>query len=113
MASVSYGSSPPPSAVTTTGTKAAFVMTGAVVGIVETTIVVPIGAKEFRIKTGAGSNAALTISHALGGTAAALTSWHLHMGNTWHETQLSGSVAFTIYIKSNKALTDVQLMYWT
>lgn len=112
IASVSYGSSPPPSNVTTLGSKLSFVTTGAVVGTAETTIVLPAGVKSFKLHTAKGSNAILTIANAATGTSSALTSFDINMGNIWQVEGLAGTNPITIYIKSNKALTDVQVLYW-
>ena len=111
---VAYGSSPPPSSISTIGSKATFVTTGAVVGTTETTIVIPAGVRAFRLHTANGNGTArLTISSSAGGTADKLTSWDLKHGNIWKEEDLQGVTTVTIYIKSNKADTDVQLLYWT
>jgi hypothetical protein len=56
--------------------------------------------------------ARITISSVLGGTASPTTSWDLKHGNIWQEEQLAGTLAITLYIKSNKAATDLQLLYW-
>lgn len=111
MAQVSYGSSPPPTDVSISS-KSSFVTTGAVVGLTETTIVLPAGVKSFSLHTVRGSKAVLTISDVAAGTGAALTSFDIGMGNIWKEELLSGSTALTIYIKSSKAATDVQVLYW-
>jgi hypothetical protein len=113
MAAVSYGSSPPPTDVTTLGSKESFVTTGATIGTTETTIIIPANVKAFRLHTASGSSIAkLTISNVLNGTTSTTTSWDLKHGNIWQEEGLAGTNALTIYIKSNKASTDVQLMYW-
>ena len=113
MASISYGSSSPPTDVTTLGSKLSFVTTGAIVGTTETTIIIPAGTKAFRLHTASGNGTAkITISNVSGGTASTLTSWDLKHGNVWKEEALAGTNPITIYIKSNKANTDVQLLYW-
>lgn len=92
--------------------KTSFVTTGATVGTVETSIVIPVGARAFQLHTKKGSNAVLTISSSSGGTASALTSWDIGMGNIWKEDLITGTSAITVYIKSSKVGTDVQLLYW-
>lgn len=98
--------------VVTVQAKSSFVTTGAVVGTTETTIVIPLAARAFSLHTAAGSSAILTISSSSGGTASVLTSWDLKMGCVWSEEALVGAASLTVYIKSNKVGTNVQLMYW-
>ena len=93
--------------------KGSFTTTGAVVGTTETSIVLPIGVKAFRLHTAKGSNAVLTVASSSTGTGSAITSWDLGMGVVWVEEGLTGEAALTIYIKSNKAATDVQVLHWT
>lgn len=88
-------------------------ITGAVVGTTETSIIIPAGCKAFQLHTAAGSQAKLTISSSSGGTASAITSWDIGMGNIWKEDLITGTADITVYIKSNKAATTVQLLYWT
>jgi len=88
-------------------------ITGAVVGTTETTIVIPAGTKAFQLHTAKGSNAILTIASAITGTSSPITSWDIGMGNVWKEDLLTGTNAVTVYIKSNKVATNVQLLYWT
>ncbi len=83
------------------------------VGTTETTIIIPVAAKSFRIHTAKGSSAVLTVASSSGGTASATTSWDIAMGSIWQEEALVGTSALTIYIKSSKASTDVQILYWT
>ncbi len=110
---VAYGSSPPPEEITTSGSKTAFVTTGSTIGTTETTIVVPATAKAFRLHTASGHGTAkLTISNVPAGTGAKTTSWDIKHGNVWEVEGLAASGSITVYIKSNKPATDIQLMYW-
>lgn len=94
------------------GTKSGFTTTGATIGTTETTIVIPVGAKAFRLHTAKGSNAVLTVASSMGGTSSATTSFDIGMGNIWVEEGLIGDSSITIYIKSSKATTDVQVLTW-
>lgn len=100
-----------PSTVTTQS-KENFKITGATIGTTETTITIPIGTRAFRLHTKKGSNAVLTVSDVITGTASSTTSWDIGMGTVWQEENLIGTAALTVYIKSSKAATDVQLLYW-
>lgn len=93
--------------------KTAFVVTGATIGTSETTIAIPAGAKALKLQIAPTAGAAtLTVSHVLAGTAATATSFDICPGDRWQEEFLDGS-GFTIYIRSSKAATDIQVMYWT
>ncbi len=93
--------------------KQTLTITGAIVGTAETSIVIPLNVKSFRIKTKKGSAAVLTIAASAGGTASSITSWDIAMGSIYQEEFLTGTSALTLYIKSSKASTDVQILYWT
>lgn len=92
-----------------------FVTTGATVGTTETTINIPVGVKSFRLQVAASETGAvvLTISHTSGGTASNLTSFDIYPGSSLPEEFLKGDNSLTLYIKSNKSNTPVQLLYWT
>jgi hypothetical protein len=112
MPNIQASGNPVTSGSVSISSKASFVTTGATVGTIETTLIVPIGAKSFRLHTKKGSSAVLTVSSSSTGTGSSLTSFDIGMGNIWNEELLSGDAAVTIYIKSSKAATDVQLLYW-
>lgn len=85
---------------------------GLVVGTTETTISIPAGTVKFSIQAASSAGAAvLTIADVLGGTGSELTSWEICPGNSWDET-LNDSATLTIYIKSSKANTNVQVVTW-
>ena len=85
---------------------------GVVVGLTESSIVIPSGSFKFKIQAVSPRAATLTIAHAATGTGADLTSFKMYPGTHWEET-LNGEAALTIYIKSNQANTTVQVMTWT
>lgn len=94
--------------------KGTFTVTGAVVGTTEASIVIPSGTKAFKLQAANGSGAAvLTVSHSNGGTGVATTSFDIYTGSSYSEEFLKGDVALTIYIKSSKANTSVQVLYWS
>ena len=93
--------------------KGTFTTTGAVVGTTETTIVVPTGTRAFKLQASDSAGAAvLTISNVITGTSSEITSFDIYAGSSWSEETLNGLVALTLYIKSSKSGTNVQLMYW-
>lgn len=94
--------------------KDTFTVTGATVGTTETSIVIPSGAKAWKIQAASSAGAAvLTISHTVGGTSVATTSFDICPGNSYDEEYLKGTNPLTIYIKSSKAGTPVQVLYWS
>lgn len=93
--------------------KSVFTVTGAVVGTTETSIAIPAGTKSFRLQAACSAGAArITVSHTIGGTGVAITSFDVAAGSHWKEDLLDGT-GFTIYLKSSKAATDVQLVLWS
>ena len=85
--------------------------TGVVIGTTETSITIPAGTIRFDIQA-SPRVAKLTVAESSGGTASALTSWTIYPGNSWGE-DLDGEASLTIYIKSNKINTTLQLVTWT
>ena len=93
--------------------KTTFTVTGSVIGTTEDTIVIPAGTKTFRLQTApSAGGASLTISHTVGGTSVTATSFNICAGDRWSE-ELLDETGFTIYLKSSKAATDVQVILWT
>lgn len=84
---------------------------GVVVGTVESSIVLPSGTLGFSIGTLGEDATVLTIAGAATGTSSNLSSFRIHPGNCW-EGELDGASALTVYIKSSKANTDVQVLAW-
>ena len=92
-----------------------FTTTGATVGTTETTIVIPAGTKAFKLQvanSGVGA-IVLTIASSVGGTASDITSFDIYAGSSYFEEYLKGDNALTLYIKSSKAATPVQLLLWS
>lgn len=93
--------------------KSSFVTTGATVGTSETSLVIPVGAKAFRLQLANSAGAAvLTIASSSGGTASDITSFDVYAGSSYSEEFLTGDSTLTLYIKSTLAATPVQLLYW-
>ena len=94
--------------------KDSFTTTGATVGTTETSIVIPAGTKSFRLQAAdIAGVAVLTIAGAATGTGSSTTSFDIFAGSSYQEDFLTGTSAVTIYIKSSKAGTPVQVLYWT
>lgn len=85
---------------------------GATVGTTETSIVIPQGTLKYRIKAASPRTAKLTIADTALATSNILTSYDIPHGTVWEE-HISGDLAVTIYIKSNKPNTEVQLLTWS
>jgi hypothetical protein len=99
--------------VTTVSSKSLFDTSGgATVGLVETSIVIPIGSLKYKIQAVSPRAATLIIADAALGTGATATSFNLYPGNSWEE-DINGEVALTIYIKSTKTGTEVQVTTWS
>ena len=94
--------------------KGTFTVTGSTVGTTETSITIPSGTKAFRLQAANDAGAAvLTISHSSGGTSSSTTSFDIYAGASLLEEQLKGDVSLTVYIKSSKASTSVQVLLWS
>ena len=85
---------------------------GTTVGTTETSIVIPQGTLKYAIQAVDAGAAVLSVADAALGTSSKLTSWDIEPGNSWEE-DISGDEAVTIYIKSTKANTSVQVVTWT
>lgn len=93
--------------------KTSFTVSGAVVGITETSITIPAGTKAFKLQSAPSAGASvLTVSHTSTGTSTAATSFDICPGDRWTE-ELLDATGFTIYIKASKAATNVQLLLWS
>lgn len=99
--------------IVTIQAKTSFTTTGFTIGTSETSITIPVQTKSFTIKTADTSSAELTISSVLGGTSSSLTSFDIPAGGVWKEEYLTGTSSITVYIKSSKTGTPVQVLYWT
>lgn len=99
--------------VTSLQNKSAFdTSAGFNVGTSEISIVIPASAVKFRIQAADNTPAKLILADAANGTNSQLTSFNIYPGAYWEEG-ISGSGALTIYIKSSKANTDVQVVTWS
>jgi hypothetical protein len=99
--------------VTALSSKSAFDSSGGTtIGLVETSIVIPLGTLKYKIQAVNPRTAKLSIASAATGTSSNLTSFDIYPGNSWEE-ELNGEAALTIYIKSSKTATVVQVVTWT
>lgn len=85
---------------------------GVQVGTTEVSYSLPSGITAFRIQTASGSTAVLYLAIASGDTADPLTRMDLKMGNGWEVDDLGNGVSRTLYIRSSKANTDIQIVTW-
>jgi hypothetical protein len=108
---VAYGSSPPPSEISSVGKKNRFVAFSQTIGTTEDTLTIPTGTLSYQIRV--DGKQVLTISNSLGGTSSAATSVTIPKFNTWDEDGLNLTADLTIYLKSNEANTVVEVIYWT
>ncbi len=78
-------------------------------------MVIPIGTKSFKLQAADSAPGAvvLTIAFAAAGTSDVLTSFDIYAGSSYEEETLIGAAALTLYIKSSKASTPVQLLTWS
>jgi hypothetical protein len=77
----------------------------------ESIITIPKRTVKFQI-TSLNSNSKLTVSHEANGTSDSSKRQEFSLGTCWVEDDLAGEEALTIYVKSSKVNTPVQVLYW-
>ena len=85
---------------------------GTTIGTTETALVIPIGTRQFTLGTLGEDASVLTVANAVNGTNSDTSSYRVHPG-TRFSGSLDGSSALTVYIKSSKANTIVQVLSWS
>lgn len=107
---IAYGSSPPPTEISSRGSKKGFKALSQTVGTTEVVLTIPQAALSYQIRV--NGKQILTLSDVAGGTAAPATSVTLPKFNTWSEDGLNLDSDLSVYLKSDAANTVVELVYW-